>query len=377
METTVLEEAPQYYCFVAMAYASRYESVFDEIIKPAVENSGLRVLRGDMLMADDASLRAGLAGAIQAAHLVVADITDSNPNVMYELGISHSYNRPTVLISQDDDLPVDLQGQRVYNYSMSDSGKAAAMVNLETACRRALFPREQLLHQMIGSAETPVLVVYGTPTRSHIDEVYPPVSVAYERRLQTISAEVLGVSLLTNGFWRLMRGVENQGNVLVPVDAALAPDDMLAGRSAFLIGGPAVNRFVEAHFDDLKRRYSGVPIIELVETAGGMSRWCITVDGQEFPSDQLEVVEGGDDYGLLTRSPDVDGSMTWSASGLRAYGTEAAIRAMVTPGLTAEIAKLAQVHDPSVPIWAILKVESAGDTLDSPALTVFAAGDLR
>lgn len=56
---------------------------------------------------------------IYNAEIVLADLTGLNPNVMYELGIAHSFNKKTVIITRDDlsTLPFDLKQYRTKEYS--------------------------------------------------------------------------------------------------------------------------------------------------------------------------------------------------------------------------------------------------------------------
>ena len=39
---------------------------------------------------------------IYKADVVIADLTGLNPNVMYELGIAHTFNKKTIIITKDD-----------------------------------------------------------------------------------------------------------------------------------------------------------------------------------------------------------------------------------------------------------------------------------
>ena len=49
--------------------------------------------------------------------LVIANLTDLNPNVMYELGIRFCFGKPTVLIAKKDTkLPFDINEQRTFFY---------------------------------------------------------------------------------------------------------------------------------------------------------------------------------------------------------------------------------------------------------------------
>lgn len=56
---------------------------------------------------------------IYEADVIIADLTGLNPNVMYELGLAHSFNKKTIIISQDElnKLPFDLKQYRAKDYS--------------------------------------------------------------------------------------------------------------------------------------------------------------------------------------------------------------------------------------------------------------------
>lgn len=57
---------------------------------------------------------------IYKADVVIADLTGLNPNVMYELGIAHTFNKKTIIITKDDlsKLPFDLKQYRAKGYSI-------------------------------------------------------------------------------------------------------------------------------------------------------------------------------------------------------------------------------------------------------------------
>lgn len=53
------------------------------------------------------------------ADVVIADLTGLNPNVMYELGVAHTFNKKTIVITKDElsSLPFDLKQYRAKDYS--------------------------------------------------------------------------------------------------------------------------------------------------------------------------------------------------------------------------------------------------------------------
>ena len=51
--------------------------------------------------------------SIRSSELIVADLTDPNPNVYYELGLAHAMRKRVVLMTQDlGSMPFDLRSYR-------------------------------------------------------------------------------------------------------------------------------------------------------------------------------------------------------------------------------------------------------------------------
>ena len=65
------------------------------------------------------NILADIIPPIYDADIVLADLTGLNPNVMYELGIAHAFNKKTIVITRDDigALPFDLKQYRAKDYS--------------------------------------------------------------------------------------------------------------------------------------------------------------------------------------------------------------------------------------------------------------------
>ncbi|MDA8135435.1 MAG: hypothetical protein M0T82_12510 [Desulfobacteraceae bacterium] len=109
-------------CFVLMPFAADLTEVFFNGIKPIVESLGYRCQRADehfgsspiMFEIFDDILRSGC---------IIADLTGSNPNVFYELGIAHALKRNVILLKQAGSIvPFDLMGIRHYEYEDSFKG---------------------------------------------------------------------------------------------------------------------------------------------------------------------------------------------------------------------------------------------------------------
>ena len=116
-------------CFVIMPMSrtkacseAEWTVVFDQMIKPAVEEAK----RG--FMCERAKPRTGnlikdILNELNTADVVIADLTDKNPNVFYELGVRHALGNRTILIAQDfKHVPSDLTSYWVIIYKKDLSG---------------------------------------------------------------------------------------------------------------------------------------------------------------------------------------------------------------------------------------------------------------
>lgn len=118
--------------FVIMPFSRHLTWVYKEIIKPACAQAGYSVERADELFHQRTVMRDVTEG-ILLSNVVIADLTDSNPNVFYELGIAHSLLRPVVIMTQDvASLPFDVKSHRVLVYNRSARTREQSIELLRT-----------------------------------------------------------------------------------------------------------------------------------------------------------------------------------------------------------------------------------------------------
>ncbi len=111
-------------CFVLMPFAKKFQPIYDDYIKPAVQKAGLTCMRADDLFGPRAIIQ-DIWEYIFKARVVIAELTDKNPNVFYEVGLSHTLNKKVILITQDMvDVPFDLKHLRVIVYENTPQGLA-------------------------------------------------------------------------------------------------------------------------------------------------------------------------------------------------------------------------------------------------------------
>jgi len=93
---------------------TRFKDVLEYVIKSAVKASGfeLHVVRADDIDRAGAFIK-DILESLYTSFIVIADLTEQNPNVFYELGVRHALSPRTILIAQAiDDIPSDLREYR-------------------------------------------------------------------------------------------------------------------------------------------------------------------------------------------------------------------------------------------------------------------------
>jgi hypothetical protein len=103
-------------CFVALPFRDEYGDAYDTV-ETVVDYCGLRCIRADRIpgsrrITDD------IRNNIEKARIVIADLTDSNPNVFYEVGLAHGREKQIILMVQKEStVPFDLRDIRYLQYN--------------------------------------------------------------------------------------------------------------------------------------------------------------------------------------------------------------------------------------------------------------------
>lgn len=109
------------YAFVLMPFSPpRTTEIYEEYVKaPLMAQLGVECRRADDIYRSRAIMD-DVWEAINGATFIIADLTDRNPNVFYELGLAHVLGKPVILIAERlGDVPFDLRGIRTIIYGDS------------------------------------------------------------------------------------------------------------------------------------------------------------------------------------------------------------------------------------------------------------------
>ena len=118
--------------FVLMPFKTRLEAVYSRHMKKMAEELGLRMRRADELFSPRPFMEKVWDG-ICAAELIIADCTERNPNVFYEIGIAHTVGKKVLLITRSEkDVPSDIQHFDFIHYNYDPEGVEELIGKLKT-----------------------------------------------------------------------------------------------------------------------------------------------------------------------------------------------------------------------------------------------------
>ena len=115
------DEKPK--CFVMMPFSdsidyetNHFTKVFEQIISPAIIKAGYDVVRVDQNKISDQIINKIIEGIVEC-DMAICDLSTNNPNVLYELGLRHAFDKPVVLIKDNKTSKIfDIQGISIIPY---------------------------------------------------------------------------------------------------------------------------------------------------------------------------------------------------------------------------------------------------------------------
>lgn len=119
---------------VMMPFSPAFDDVF-AAIETSSRTAGLKCTRADRVW-EDSTIVQDIFNLIYRSRIVVADLTGSNPNVLYEVGIAHTLGRPVVPLAQAPvSRPFDIAHHRILEYECTDEGLARMVSKLTSRLR--------------------------------------------------------------------------------------------------------------------------------------------------------------------------------------------------------------------------------------------------
>lgn len=145
-------------CFIIMPFQDKTDRIYNEVISEAIRECGLTPIRADQIF-DTRPIMISVMEKINESEIIIADVTDRNPNVFYELGMAHITKDRVILLSQDiEDVPFDLRHFRFIIYEDSEEGGLKLHENIK-----------ETLSSIGAVSTTPVVVATSEETEQESD----------------------------------------------------------------------------------------------------------------------------------------------------------------------------------------------------------------
>lgn len=109
-------------CFIIMPFSKQFNELYEDSILPSVEKNNLNCVRADEIY-DIRPIMSDIWTSTCKSKIIISDLTNKNPNVLYETGIAHTIGKDVILLTQTmEDIPFDLRHLRVIKYEFTPRG---------------------------------------------------------------------------------------------------------------------------------------------------------------------------------------------------------------------------------------------------------------
>lgn len=111
-------------CFVLMPFADTFRAFYEDNVRKVITQAGLSCQRADEIASTNL-ITWDIWERINRARFIIADLTNRNPNVFYEVGLAHAISKSVILLTRTmSDVPFDLRNLRCIVYDYTPRGMA-------------------------------------------------------------------------------------------------------------------------------------------------------------------------------------------------------------------------------------------------------------
>ena len=155
----------------------RSDQVLKHIISSSIELLGYTVIRADKI-SEPGIITTQIIEHIVDADLVIADLTEKNPNVFYELAIRHAIRKPLVqMIRKGDVIPFDVAATRIIQFDLHNLDSVASAKEEITSQVKSLEAGNSEVHNPISvSLDLKVLKESGNIEERSLADIVEAVS---------------------------------------------------------------------------------------------------------------------------------------------------------------------------------------------------------
>lgn len=108
--------------FVVIPYTERFSTLNNLVIRPALEQFGIVARRADDIVTGE-RISDKVSEMISGADIVICDVSETNANVFFEVGLARAQNKNIIVLCDDaTSTPSDFDGMSVLRYNSRKPG---------------------------------------------------------------------------------------------------------------------------------------------------------------------------------------------------------------------------------------------------------------
>lgn len=140
-------------CFFAMPFSSQYTNLYDTLAL-YLQNNGYKCIRVDNNLSASVPIINLILNGIATSQFVIVDISETNANVFYELGVTHTikdYENVFIIKEKDAITPFDIQHLQYISYDKNNLKELATKLleRLKANQYKNTFKRELSIKQLL------------------------------------------------------------------------------------------------------------------------------------------------------------------------------------------------------------------------------------
>ncbi|MEX6502616.1 hypothetical protein [Pseudomonas zhanjiangensis] len=187
------------FTFVLMPFSSEYDDTYKLGIKAAAKEHNVRAERLDEQLFGEGMLDR-IYRQIDVADFIIADLSDRNSNVFYELGYAHAKDKICILLTKDaSDIPFDLKHKRHIVY-----GNSIAYLKSELSKNIAWAKAEAKAREENKISVTTKSPIGDLTTSKHTAEATITFTFDLHNKTNQISPEISAIYLYTGNRWKIV-----------------------------------------------------------------------------------------------------------------------------------------------------------------------------
>lgn len=151
--------------------------ILKHIICASVEPLGYEVIRADKI-SEPGIITTQIIQYIVDSPLVIADLTDRNPNVFYELALRHVTRKPLVqIIKKGEIIPFDVAATRIVQFDIQDIVSAdAAKTEIISQVKSLETEKNEIDNPISVSLDLKILKESGNPEQRSLADIVEAIS---------------------------------------------------------------------------------------------------------------------------------------------------------------------------------------------------------